>query len=210
MKNIVIYGAPAAGKGSQCEKLVEKYKYNHISTGDLFRNLDDSTEFNRKIHETISKGNLVDDETTSKLVQNHLDTLGKGPVVLDGFPRNLNQAKILDTFFDNYVVINIEVSEQVALERALGRVTCSKCSKIYNKYSEAMKPLKDGVCDVCGGELVGRSDDNEESFKNRYNIYMNNVESLLNYYKEKDLLFIVNSDQKSPDEIFEEIEKVIK
>lgn len=210
MKNIVIYGAPAAGKGSICEKLVEKYKYNHISTGNLFRNLDDSTEFNRKIHETIAKGNLVDDETTSKLVQNHLETLDNNPIVLDGFPRNLNQAKILDTFFDNYIVINIEVSEMVALERALGRVTCSKCGKIYNKYSEAMKPLKEGICDVCGGDLVGRSDDNEESFKTRYNIYMNNVESLLNYYSEKNLLFIINSDQKSPNEIFEEIEKVIK
>ncbi len=210
MKNIVIYGAPAAGKGSICEKLVEKYKYNHISTGNLFRNLDDSTEFNRKIHETIAKGNLVDDETTSKLVQNHLETLDNNPIVLDGFPRNLNQAKILDTFFDNYIVINIEVSEMVALERALGRVTCSKCGKIYNKYSESMKPLKEGICDVCGGDLVGRSDDNEESFKTRYNIYMNNVESLLNYYSEKNLLFIINSDQKSPNEIFEEIEKVIK
>ena len=129
MKNIILYGAPAAGKGTQCELLVERYGYTHISMGDLFRGLDDSTEFNRSIHEKISKGELIDDETTSQLLKNELDKFGEQHIVLDGFPRNLNQAKILDTFFKNYIVVNIDVEERVALERALGRLNCNRCGK---------------------------------------------------------------------------------
>ncbi len=198
MKNIILYGAPAAGKGTQCELLVREYGYKHISMGQLFRDLDDSTELNREIHEKISKGILIDDETTAKLLQAKLKELGNVAVVLDGFPRTLNQAKILDKFFSNYVVINIEVEEQVALERTLGRVSCPKCGKIYNKYSE-MKPKNANLCDNCNVELQGRSDDNEESFKVRFNTYLNNVQGLLDYYRNQNCLYIIKSHDKKED-----------
>lgn len=198
MKNIILYGAPAAGKGTQCELLVREYGYKHISMGQLFRDLDDSTELNREIHEKISKGILIDDETTAKLLQAKLKELGNTAVVLDGFPRTLNQAKILDKFFSNYVVINIEVEEQVALERTLGRVSCPKCGKIYNKYSE-MKPKNANLCDNCNVELQGRSDDNEESFKVRFNTYLNNVQGLLDYYRNQNCLYIIKSNDKKED-----------
>lgn len=198
MKNIILYGAPAAGKGTQCELLVREYGYKHISMGQLFRDLDDSTELNREIHEKISKGILIDDETTAKLLQAKLKELGNVAVVLDGFPRTLNQAKILDKFFSNYVVINIEVEEQVALERTLGRVSCPKCGKIYNKYSE-MKPKNANLCDNCNVELQGRSDDNEESFKVRFNTYLNNVQGLLDYYHNQNCLYIIKSHDKKED-----------
>lgn len=198
MKNIILYGAPAAGKGTQCELLVREYGYKHISMGQLFRDLDDSSELNREIHEKISKGILIDDETTAKLLQAKLEELGNVAVVLDGFPRTLNQAKILDKFFSNYVVINIEVEEQVALERTLGRVSCPKCGKIYNKYSE-MKPKNANLCDNCNVELQGRSDDNEESFKVRFNTYLNNVQGLLDYYHNQNCLYIIKSHDKKED-----------
>ena len=198
MKNIILYGAPAAGKGTQCELLVREYGYKHISMGQLFRDLDDSTELNREIHEKISKGILIDDETAAKLLQAKLKELGNVAVVLDGFPRTLNQAKILDKFFSNYVVINIEVEEQVALERTLGRVSCPKCGKIYNKYSE-MKPKNANLCDNCNVELQGRSDDNEESFKVRFNTYLNNVQGLLDYYRNQNCLYIIKSHDKKED-----------
>lgn len=198
MKNIILYGAPAAGKGTQCELLVREYGYKHISMGQLFRDLDDSTELNREIHEKISKGFLIDDETTAKLLQAKLAELGNVAVVLDGFPRTLNQAKILDKFFSNYVVINIEVEEQVALERTLGRLSCPKCGKIYNKYSE-MKPKNANLCDNCNVELQGRSDDNEESFKVRFNTYLNNVQGLLDYYRNQNCLYIIKSHDKKED-----------
>lgn len=209
MKNIILYGAPAAGKGTQCELLVEKYGYQHISTGQLFRELDDSTELGREIHEKISKGLLIDDETTSRLLKSKLDEIGNVPVILDGFPRNLNQANILDTFFDNYIVINIDVEEQVALERTLGRLTCSKCGKIYNIYSNEMKPKNGRLCDICNIELTGRSDDNEESFKTRFNIYVNNVKGILEYYSKKGVLHIVKS-HTSKFDTFKEVEEILK
>lgn len=209
MKNIILYGAPAAGKGTQCELLVERYGYKHISMGQLFRDLDDSTEFNQSIHEKISKGELIDDETTSQLLKNELEKLKGMHVVLDGFPRNLNQAKILDTFFKDYVVINIAVDERVALERALGRLTCPSCGKIYNIYSKDMAPKNEKICDLCNVELSGRSDDNEESFKTRFNIYQTNVKSVLDYYNEKKVLYIIESCE-SKEDTFNIIEKVLK
>lgn len=207
MKNIILYGAPAAGKGTMCELLVERLGYNHISTGELFRSLDDSTEFNRSIHERIAKGLLIDDETTATLVKNRLNELGDGPVVLDGFPRTLNQAKLLDAFFSNYIVVNIEVSEEVALKRTLGRVNCPKCGRIYNIYT-SMKPKQDNICDDCGCELKGRSDDNEESFKVRFNTYLANVGSVLDYYKEKNALHIIQSSE-SKEETYTDIKKIL-
>ena len=199
MKNIVIYGAPAAGKGTQCEMLIADYGYNHISTGQLFRELDDSTEFNRKIKRKITEGILIDDETTAQLLKNKLDSLGAGKVIIDGFPRNLNQAKILDEFLEDYVVINLEVTEQMALSRALGRLNCPKCGKIYNKYSEEMKPKKEGYCDNCNVLLEGRSDDTEEGFKTRFHIYLDNVNGLLDYYKKKGILYTVVSEESKFD-----------
>ena len=209
MKNIILYGAPAAGKGTQCELLIERYGYEHISMGQLFRDLDDSTDFGKEIHEKISKGILIDDETTSKLLKNKLDELGNKPVVLDGFPRTLNQAKILDTFFDNYIVVNMDVEEEVALKRVLGRLTCDKCGKIYNIYSDEMAPKNGKICDICGIELTGRTDDNEESFKTRFNIYLNNVKSVLDYYQEKEVLYIVKSCTHKED-TFNSIDKILK
>lgn len=207
MKNIILYGAPAAGKGTQCELLVEKYGYNHISTGQLFRDLDETSELGKKIKEIISLGNLVDDETTAQLVREKLKTMN-GLIVLDGFPRNLNQAIMLDSFFEDYVVINLNVDYELAKMRVLGRSSCKKCGKIYNELTGEMMPKNSGICDICGVELEKRLDDNEESFKTRFNIYMNNVKDILNYYREKNVLHIVES--VNPQQTFETIESVVK
>ena len=192
MKNIIIYGAPAAGKGTACESLTKKYHYKHISTGDLFRSLNDEDEFARKIKETISKGNLVDDETTTELVKKSLEKLNNKPVILDGFPRNFNQAKLLDDFFENFIVINLNIDEENATKRALGRLNCPKCGKIYHKYNKEMKPSIEGICDICGSTLKSRSDDNEETFKIRYDEYMNNTKPVVDYFNKINRLGVVN------------------
>lgn len=208
MKNIIIYGAPAAGKGTACESLVEKYNYNHISTGALFRSLGDD-ELSLKIKETISKGMLVDDETTTNLLKENLKKIDNdNPIILDGFPRNIYQAKLLEDFFDNFIVINLSVDEEVAKVRTLGRINCSKCGKIYNKFSKDMIPKNEGICDICGSELISRSDDNEESFKIRYNTYIKNCEEVFDYYKCQNKLYMVNSNN-SAEETFNEIEEII-
>ena len=206
MKNIILYGAPAVGKGTMCEFLIKKYGYNHISTGDLFRNLDDSSELGKTIKEIIISGNLVDDETTNKLVKNKLDTMD-GLIVLDGFPRNLAQAKMLDEYFNNYIVINLEIEYEIAMKRALGRLNCPKCGKGYNKFNPNMHPKVNNLCDNCNIELTHRSDDNEESFKKRFEIYSKNVKDVLDYYQEKNLLYIVKS--VNPEDTFKNIEGVI-
>lgn len=207
MKNIILYGAPAAGKGTQCELLVEKYGYNHISTGQLFRDLDNNSELGKKVKKIISTGNLVDDETTSQLVKEKIKTLS-GLVVLDGFPRNLNQAKILDEFFSDFVVINLNVDYDLAKKRVLGRVSCKKCGKIYNELTGEMMPKTKGICDVCGVELEKRLDDNEESFKTRFDIYMSNLEDVLSYYRAKGLLHVIES--VNPQQTFRDLESVVK
>lgn len=207
MKNIILYGAPAAGKGTQCELLKEKCGYTHISMGQLFRDLDDSTELGRRIHETIANGNLVDDETTAKLLQNKLEELGNVPIVLDGFPRTLNQAKVLDNFFENYVVVNLEIDEELALKRVLGRLNCDNCGKIYNIYFEDKSPKEVNKCDICGAHLSARQDDNAESFKNRFNIYVNNVKDILDFYSNKNVSYNVSSIDAL--ETFNEIQKIL-
>lgn len=208
MKNIILYGAPAAGKGTQCELLKKHYNYNHISMGQIFRDLDDSTEFNRKIHEMINEGNLIDDVTTTKLLRNKLESIEVGPIVLDGFPRNLKQAELLDDFFEDYIVINLDIDEDTALKRILGRLNCPSCGKIYNIYFEEMAPRNAEKCDICGVPLIGRKDDNEESFKTRFNIYMNNVKDILKYYQDKNILYRVDS-KNAENDIFLKIEKYL-
>lgn len=207
MKNIIIYGAPAAGKGTVCEELVRKYNYKHISTGQLFRELSDSSELGKKVKKIMETGNLVDDETTVEVLKNKLNSL-TGHIVLDGFPRNVNQAQILDTFFDNYLVINLSVSEEEAKKRILGRMTCSKCGKIYNELEKEKMPKVKGICDDCGISLTKRQDDNEESFKVRYQIHQNSVKDILSYYEKKHVLYTISS--KFPQQTFEEIESVVK
>lgn len=207
MKNIVIYGAPAAGKGTVCEELVKNYGYEHISTGQLFRELSDNTPLGVKVKKIMESGNLVDDETTVQVLKEKLETLD-GHIVLDGFPRNVKQAQILDSFFDNYIVINLDVDYDIARRRILGRLMCSKCGKIYNELEQEKKPKVKGICDECGVSLTKRKDDNEESFKKRFQIHQDSVKNILSYYEKKNILYTISS--KNPQQTFEEIESVIK
>ena len=209
MKNLILYGAPAAGKGTQCEYLISEYGYELISIGQLLRNArTPDTEIGRAIIESQDKGVLTPDYIVEEVIKEELLKQKGNHLIMDGFPRSLKQAKFLDTVFDNYKVINIEVDEDVALKRTLGRVTCSGCGKIYNNFIKEMTPKIDGICDICGGELLGRSDDNEESFKTRFEVYQSNVKSILDYYNKKGVLSVIKS-KDTPDETFIELKKVI-
>ena len=208
MKNIILYGAPAAGKGTMCELLVERLGYKHISIGQVLRDQRSTeTEIGRIIIETQDKGVLTPDNIVAEALRAELKKYEGEPVVLDGYPRNISQAETLDTMFENYVVINIEVTEEVALKRTLGRVNCPKCNRIYNIYT-TMKPKQDGICDDCGSELKSRSDDNEESFKVRFETYLSNVESVLDYYRKKNSLHIIQS-YESKEETYADIKKIL-
>lgn len=213
MKNIIFIAPPAAGKGTESELLVKEFGYNHISTGDLLRNKqNDGSDLGNYIKNLLSEGKLVDDDIVTELLKNKLSSIS-GPFILDGYPRTINQAEVLNEVLKDLnlnigAVIYLNVDSDTAMKRALGRITCPKCNKIYNKYNDNMKPKVLNTCDICSVELVGRSDDNEESFKIRFNTYINNTKPLLDYYQNLGLLNIINKID-TPSVTHEEVKKVI-
>lgn len=213
MKNIIFIAPPAAGKGTQSELLVSEFGYNHISTGDLLRSKqNDGSELGNYIKDLLSQGKFVDDNIVTKLLSDKLSSIN-GPFILDGYPRNIEQANILEDVLESLnlnidAVIYLNVDSETAMKRALGRVSCPKCNKIYNKYIEEKMPKVTNICDDCGVELIGRSDDNEESFKIRFDTYINQTQPLLDYYKSNGLLVIIDK-VNTPNETFEEVKKVI-
>ena len=213
MKNVIFIAPPAAGKGTQSELLVEKYKYEHISTGDLLRNKqNDGSDLGNQIKELLKTGKLIDDEIVTELLKEKLVKIN-GNFILDGYPRNIKQANILKDLLSelditNVAVIYLDVDEETAMQRALGRITCPNCKRTYNKYNDLTKPKVMGLCDDCNVNLVGRSDDNEETFKIRFNEYINNTKPLLDYYEKLNLLYVMDN-KTDPNELFEDIKEVI-
>lgn len=195
MKNIIFLAPPAAGKGTLSEMLVEKYGYGHISTGDLLREeVKAGTPLGKEAEGLMKAGKYVPDDLIIKLISNRITKPDcENGYILDGFPRTLPQAEKYDELLkelgkDLGVVIFIEIDKQMAIERACSRITCPKCGRIFNKYSNEMKPKVEGVCDDCGTELTQRADDNEETFIKRFDEYMEKTMPLYDYYKEKGVL----------------------
>lgn len=192
MKNIIFIAAPAAGKGSFSNILKEKYNYTHISTGDMLRDaISSGSKLGEMVKNIIDKGNLVSDDIMIDLINNKLTEIKGKPFILDGFPRTLNQAISLDKITNDFEVIYLDVSEEVALKRMEGRLTCS-CGKSYNINHPDFMPKVSGICDKCGQKLIKRDDDNEESFKVRYASFIKNTKPLIEYYEDKGKLHIID------------------
>lgn len=216
MKNIIFIAPPAAGKGTQSDILVKRHGYVHISTGDLLRDeVNKESELGLKLKSIMSSGQFVSDEIVTELLENRLksDDTNNG-FILDGYPRNIAQAKILDELLERVgksidAVIYLDMDEDTAMHRALGRITCPKCNRGYNKYESAMKPKKEGICDDCGEALLSRTDDTEEAFRIRFKAYIENTQPLLDYYKEKGILNIIDN-AGTPEETSHKVESVIK
>ena len=213
MKNIIFVAPPAAGKGTCSEELTKRFNYKHISTGDLLREARiKGDDLGKKISDLMDSGQLVSDDIVLELLQRELKDNNQ-VFILDGYPRNISQAKTLDCIFkdlqiDDYVVIYLKIEFEKALYRTLGRLVCPKCKIGYNKNTTSLKPKVDGICDNCGEELITRNDDNEETFKIRFNNYINETEPVLQYYQEKNKLNVIDA-TLSVDEIMKEIEGVI-
>lgn len=206
MKNIIFIAPPAAGKGTISDYLVKNYNYEHLSTGDLLREVIKSgSDFGKEIESITSSGKLVSDEIIIRLVSDKLKTIPDNrPFILDGFPRTLSQAKSLDEMLISHNITNImvaylDIDLEIAMTRVLGRIICPDCQRSYNFKIEELKPKKINVCDDCGVELINRSDDNEETFKVRFDTYLENTSPIINYYKEKGILktFDVRRDPNS-------------
>ena len=211
--NIVLFGPPGAGKGTQDKELSEFYHIPHISTGDILReNVKKGTELGNKAKRYMDKGELVPDEVLIGIIKNRLiEPDCENGYILDGYPRTINQADALDEILENLgkpldVVLNIEVPDEELVTRLSGRRICSNCGANYHlKFSP---PSKDGICDVCGGELYQRDDDKEEVIKQRLETYNNQTAPLINYYNEKDILVNIDGTGKVED-VFEEIRSVL-
>lgn len=208
MKNIIFIAPPAAGKGTQSNMLKEKFGYNHISTGDMLREaINSGSEIGKEVKNIIDKGELVSDDLIIKLVKDKLTSTDGKPFILDGFPRTLNQAKSLDEILtDDYIVIYLDLAESEAINRITGRLTCN-CGKSYNVNIDKLKPKVDGICDNCGSKLIKRDDDNVESFKVRFKTFLDNTDSILKYYEDKEKLIKIDVN-KDVQDIFESILEV--
>jgi len=215
LKSIIFIAPPAAGKGTQSKLVSKKYNIPHISTGDLLRNeIQTCSELGKSIKLEIDKGHFVSDEIIFDLLKNRLNQDDcKNGYILDGFPRNLNQAREYDKMLESlnkdigYVIL-LDLDKETAKKRIIGRLSCKNCGSVYNELIEDAMPKNKGVCDKCNLELSKRNDDNEETFEERFNTYLKETEPLINYYENKGCLYRVNSGV-SLERIFEEIVRII-
>ena len=206
---IILLGPPGAGKGTQAAGIVEKYNIPHISTGDIFRkNIKEGTDLGKKAKEYMDQGLLVPDELTVGLVTDRLSQDDcKNGFMSDGFPRNVAQAQQLGQYLNSVDlaldrVINIEVDKDILVGRAVGRRICKSCGATY--HVEFNPPKVDGTCDVCGGELYQRADDNEETVSKRIQVYLDETKPLADYYSNEGIIANINGEQ-SIDKVFADI-----
>ncbi len=208
---IVMLGAPGSGKGTTAKILAKRTNLPHISTGDMFREqIKNETELGKLAQSYMEKGQLVPDSVTIDIVRDRLNQADtQNGVILDGFPRTAKQAEELDKILADQgkkidLVPELQIPDEVIIERILNRVTCSNkdCGAIYNTK---FKPSKvEGVCDVCGATLVNRVDDNEETIKERLNTYYKNAEEIITYYKQKGVLYPICPEDPTADDASEQ------
>ncbi|RPF50007.1 adenylate kinase [Aquisalibacillus elongatus] len=211
--NLILMGLPGAGKGTQAEKIVEKYEIPHISTGDMFRSaIKEGTELGKKAKSYMDDGALVPDEVTIGIVKERLSKpdCEKG-FLLDGFPRTVAQAEALESLLGDLntkldYVLHVNVPEEKLVDRLTGRRICPECGATY--HVEFNPPKQDGVCDNDGAQLIQREDDQPETVKNRLSVNSEQMKPLLDFYDDKGYLVEVDGDQDI-DVVFQEIDDKI-
>ncbi len=216
MKNIIFIAPPAAGKGTQSALIESAFHLPHISTGDILRTVaNEDSEMGSYIREIISTGSLVRDDIMYDLLEERLaKTDCKQGYILDGFPRNVEQAQKYDEILKRlnqtlgYVIV-LDIDEKILEKRITGRRICENCGAVYNLNSENEKPQQESTCDNCQGRLKQRNDDNIESFKNRYQLYLEKTKPLLDYYNEKGVLYTING-EGAVEEVHQRIVNVLK
>lgn len=210
---IVMLGAPGAGKGTQAKKIAAKYNIPHVSTGDIFRaNIKGGTELGKEAKSYMDAGKLVPDELTVRILLDRVaeDDCRNG-YVLDGFPRTIPQAEVLDKELTKAgekidYAINVEVPDENIIDRMSGRRGCPKCGASYHiKY---IQPKKEGICDSCGSELVLRDDDKPETVKNRLKVYHEQTQPLIDYYTKQGALKEVDG-TVDPEDVFKAITDIL-
>ncbi|MEH6937660.1 adenylate kinase [Bacillus sp. JJ664] len=212
--NLILMGLPGAGKGTQAEKIVEKYDIPHISTGDMFRAaIKDGTELGLKAKSFMDQGQLVPDEVTIGIVRERLakDDCQNG-FLLDGFPRTVAQAEALEETLNLMnrkldFVLNIHVDQQLLIDRLTGRRICKECGATYHLIFNP--PAEEGICSKCGGELYQRADDNKETVANRLEVNIKQTQPLLDFYNNLGYVKTIEGDQEIS-RVFVDIDNLLK
>ena len=213
--NLILIAPPAAGKGTLASMLTSKYGLVSISAGELLRGVDPTTELGKQIREIQSRRELVSDDITNQLMKERLmkDDIKNG-FILDGYPRHMPQVEAVEKMsqelnlkIDYAVLLNVDY--ETALKRTLGREICPKCKKTYNRLTGVNAPLKDGICNDCGVELTKRNDDNEETFKKGFSMFIENCTPVIEYYRNKGILIELNANG-SADDTMKEFENIIR
>ncbi|MBP1950026.1 adenylate kinase [Virgibacillus litoralis] len=212
--NLILMGLPGAGKGTQAEKINEKYHIPHISTGDMFRlAIKEGTDLGKKAKEYMDQGELVPDEVTIGIVKERLGKDDcKNGFLLDGFPRTIAQAEALQSLLADLkesidYVLHVDVPEEKLVERLTGRRICPNCGATYHVIYNP--PKHEGICDKDGSELIQREDDQAETVKKRLEVNMKQTQPLLDFYQEKGYLVTVDGDQEI-DQVFQDIQAKIE
>ena len=211
---IIMLGAPGAGKGTQAHMIAEKYNLPHVSTGDIFRaNIKNGTELGKEAKGYMDRGELVPDELTVRIL---LDRVAqedcKNGYILDGFPRNIPQAEVLEKELEKLgekidAAIDMEVPDESIIRRMSGRRSCSSCGATYHIVN--VPPKKEGICDVCGEALILRDDDKEETVQKRLDVYHEQTQPLIEFYTKKGILKTVDGTQDMMS-VFQTITKILE
>ncbi|MBR3161763.1 MAG: adenylate kinase [Bacilli bacterium] len=217
MKNIIFIAPPAAGKGTQSKLVSAEYNIPHISTGDLLRDeINSGSELGNKIIDDMNSGVLVSNDIIIRLLRNRISEVDcKNGYILDGFPRNVEQAKIYQDLLNELrinvgLVIYMDIDKELAMSRSLSRVICSSCGASYNNNVAELRPKLDGICDKCGHGLVVREDDNRETIYKRYDTYLAETQPLIDYYTEEGILKEVKIESNdSAQDVFTKIKSII-
>ena len=207
--NITFISAPAAGKGLLSSMINEKYGFPHISIGDLLRGVDDE-----KVKKQLENGEFVDNGLIAKLLSDRLSQSDcKEGFILDGFPRNMSQISIYEEVCEKAnnkknVIIVLDIPREIGEKRILGRRVCLNCGNVFNIMFENSKPKVSGICDHCGHKLIQRTDDNLETYENRYDTFLKETKPVIDYFEARGNVYHVDGSGSS-DKTFSDIEKII-
>ncbi len=214
---VVLLGAPGAGKGTQCKRVVDKYGIVHLSSGDILRqNRSDGTQLGKEAQSYMDSGGLVPDELIVEMMSDAIKEQGNTGFVLDGFPRTVNQARELDEALASDgqkidIVLNLMIDEETIMDRMAGRRSCPKCGAVY--HIKNLKPKVEGKCDNDGAELIQRPDDAPDVVTNRLKTYHEQTEPVVGYYKENNTVLDIDASRDADEAsvlVFEQLETLVQ
>ena len=212
--NIILFGPPGAGKGTQSQNIIKKFNLHQLSTGDLLRNeIKNKTEIGKKIEQIISQGDFVSDEIVNKLLKNFItNSLYRNRIIFDGYPRNITQAENLEVMLNgdnqsiNFILF-LKVNREIVEKRILGRITCEKCNKTFNEFFDKKEDIQNHECEK--KYLKRRKDDNRETIITRYDEYIKKTKPVLDFYSSRNYFHEIDGSLKI-DEIRAKIEDILE